>query len=120
MHHLKHMFVAVALSASMVPALAEVIALDVEGIGQFLDDEQVIPHSAGGIKEGANRNCTTVSASVAEAAHSISLVATDGVEDGIADGAVVPSPEPSAMPMLAAGLFAIGLAARQRRSGWHG
>lgn len=125
MHHLKHVFVVAALSAGMAPALAEVIMLDVEGIGNFANEPSTqnfmfLLDSAGGFREGDYHNCTTVSASVVEVTHSISLVATDGVEDRIDVGAVVPSPEPSAMPMLAAGLFAVGLAARQRRSGWHG
>jgi hypothetical protein len=115
MHHLKHLFVAAALSTCMARALADVITLDVEGVGNFANEP-----STHNLMFLLDRNCTTVSASVAEDVHSISLIATDGVQHGIDASAVVPSPEPSAMPMLAAGLFAVGLAARQRRTGWHG
>jgi hypothetical protein len=71
---------------------------------------------------GTYCNWTAVGATFAGTARSISFAGTaDRVGyDNITFGSVVPVPEPSEMLMLAAGLVAIGLAARQRRTGLHG
>jgi hypothetical protein len=75
-----------------------------------------------GDPNGEYCNWTAVGASFDGTARSISLAGTaDHVGyDNITFGAVVPVPEQSEMLMLAAGLVAVGLAARQRRTGWAG
>lgn len=67
-------------------------------------------------------NWTAIGATFVGTARSISFAGTANQMgyDNITFGSVVPAPEPSATPMLVAGLAAIGFAARQRRSGWHG
>ncbi|WP_036173092.1 hypothetical protein [Massilia sp. 9096] len=71
---------------------------------------------------GTYCNWTPVGATSAGTARWISFAGTaDRVGyDNITFGAVVPVPQPSEMLMLAAGLAAIGLAARQGRTGLHG